>query len=60
MREIVTVYGIEKTGKRFKVAGYDKETALKVVQDYTIRKIVQAEKLIAIDNNGNVIAESIN
>ena len=58
MRELVTVYGIEKNGERFKIAVYDRETALKVINDYTVKCIVKAEKLIAIDRNGNSIAES--
>lgn len=58
MRELVTVYGIEKNGERFKIAGYDKETALKVVNDYTVKCIVKAEKLIAVNKNGEIIAES--
>ena len=58
MREVITVYGIEKDGSRFKIAGYSKETALKVVNDYTIKCIVKAEKLIAVNSKGVIIAES--
>lgn len=57
MREIITVYGIEKDGKRFKVANYDRETALKVVQDYTVKRIVKTDKLIAVNKDGYIIAE---
>ena len=58
MRETIIVYSIEKDGNWFKIAGYDRETALKVVNDYTVKCIVHAEKLIAVDKNGNIIAES--
>lgn len=57
MREIITVYGIEKDGSRFRVAGYNRETALQVVHDITVKNIVNAEKLVAIDKNGKIIAE---
>ena len=58
MREVVTVYSVEKDDSWFKIARYEKETALKVVNDYTVKCIVHAEKLIAVDKNGNIIAES--
>lgn len=57
MREVVIVYSVEKDGSLFKVAGYEKETALKVVKDITVKNIVHAEKLIAVDSNGRIIAE---
>ena len=57
-RDTVTVYAIENSGRRFRVAGYDRETALKVVNDYTVRQILKAEKLIAIDRSGAIIAQT--
>lgn len=59
-RETITVYAIEKNGSRFRVAGYDRETALKVINDTTVLHIVKAEKMIAVDKTGQIIAETEN
>lgn len=59
-RETVTVYSIEKNGSRFRVAGYDRETAKKVVNDFTVLQILHTKKLIAVDKRGQIIAETEN
>ena len=57
-RETITVYAVDKNGARFRVAGYDRQTALKVVNDDTVRAIVHAEKLIAVTAKGETIADT--
>ena len=59
-RDTITVYAVEKNGNLFRVAGYDRETALKVINDPTVKAIVKSDKLIAVDKNGVIIDTSEN
>ena len=58
--DTITVYSVEKNGKFFRVAGYDRETALKVINDPTVKAIVGSDKLIAVDKNGIIVETSEN
>ena len=57
-RKILTVYAIGEKGDRFRVAGYEEKTALQVVNDPTVKHICKAVKLIAVNKNGETVAES--
>lgn len=58
MRKTLTVYAIDGDGHKFRVAGYDEPTALKVVQDETIKHICHATTLIAVNDKGEIVATS--
>ena len=58
--DTITVYAVEKNGNLFRVAGYDREKALKVINDPTVKAIVKSDKLIAVDKNGVIIDTSEN
>lgn len=58
MRKTLTVYAVDKDGKKFRVAGYDEQTALKVVKDETVKNICHAETLIAVNDKGEIVATS--
>lgn len=58
MRETIRVYAIDSAGNWSKVAGYDRETALKVVNDETIKNICHAVELVAVDSKCNIIART--
>lgn len=57
-RKVLTVYAVDENGRRFRVAGYDEKTALKVVNDRTVMKICHAVSLVAVDKNGCAVATS--
>ena len=58
MRKTATVYAIDKKGNSFRVAGYDLKTALRVVDDETVKNICGATELIAVDGSGKIIART--
>ena len=58
MRKTLTVYAIDENGHKFRVAGYDEQTALNVVKDVTVKYICHAVILLAVDNNGTIVATS--
>lgn len=58
MRETIRVYAIDANGLWFKVAGYDRETALKVINDETVKNICHAVELVAVDKDCNIIART--
>ena len=58
--DTITVYAVEKNGNLFRVAGYDRKTALKVINDPTVKAIVKSDKLIAVDKNGVIVETSEN
>lgn len=59
-RNTLTVYAIENNGTLFRVARYALETALKVVNDETVKYIVKSDRLIAVNADGVIIATSEN
>lgn len=58
LRETISVFAVDEKGHLFRIAGYDRETALKVVNDITVKNITHAVNLIAIDSTGRAIAQT--
>lgn len=58
IRETITVYAVQENGTLRRVAGYDRETALRVINDPTVKTITRAVNLIAFDSTGRAIAQT--